>query len=383
MEEDFNFKRYIYVSTEIQAEIENIMQERSIVQRARFINAYDIGVFFRTELRNLKGVTYLILDLASFASSDERDIIQAIKLIRQKYDCRVIIIARGYKQGDLLLGKLFNLGIYNIITAQNDIEFIEQFKKTITDEGMTFGNAMRFQVEDPTIALGKNKTIVKENYIKVKQLVTVGVASCEKHQGATTLAINLVKYLNEYDNITACYIENNNHDTIEALRNLSKTVFYENKKMMNYDGVDLYLKPENIAEIQKYDYSFYVYDFGNFDDMSEEMRNNFISRDLKLIVSGARVWEEEKIADCLFTIGNDVTSYLFINFLKNEERENFKSKLGEEWAKRTLFLDLILDPFEVKNRDLYRNILKPYLINQNIKEEKKKNIFNIFKKKEK
>ena len=356
MEEELNFKRYIYVSTEIQAEIENIMQEKSIVQRARFINSYDIGVFFRTELRNLKGVTYLILDLASFTSSDERDIIQAIKLIRQKYDCRVIIIARGYRQGDILLGKLFNLGIYNIITAQNDIEFIEQFKKTITDEGMTFGNAMRFQVEDPTIALGKNKTIVKENYIKVKQLVTVGVASCEKHQGATTLAINLVKYLNEYDNITACYIENNNHDTIEALRNLSKTVFYDNKKMMNYDGVDLYLKPENIAEIQKYDYSFYVYDFGNFDEMSEEMRNNFISRDLKLIVSGARVWEEEKIADCLFTIGNDVTSYLFINFLKNEERENFKTKLGDEWAKRTLFSDLILDPFEVKNRDLYRNI---------------------------
>ena len=150
--------------------------------------------------------------------------------------------------------------------------------------------------------------------------------------------------------------------------------------MITYNNLDLYLKPDNVAEIQKYDYSFYINDFGNFDEMSEEQRDNFMSRYLKLIVSGGRVWEEEKIAECLFSLGNDTTSYIFINFLKNEEREKFKNKFDKEWANKTFFSDLILDPFEVKNREIYRNILNPYLLNQNIKEEKKKSIFSIFKK---
>lgn len=182
MEEQMNFKKYIYVSPEVQVDIENIMQENNIIQTTRFINNYDIGVFFRSELKNLKGINYLILDLASFETSKDEDVIMAIKLIRQKYNTRVIIIAKGYKQGNLLLGKIFNLGIYNIIVSNNDVEFREQFKKTITDEGMTFGNAMKYQVDNTLINFGSNKTVVKENFVKVKQLVNIGVASCESHQ---------------------------------------------------------------------------------------------------------------------------------------------------------------------------------------------------------
>ncbi len=383
MEEQMNFKKYIYVSPIVQVDIENIMQENNIIQTIRFINTYDIGVFFRSELKNLKGINYLILDLASFETSKDDDIIMAIKLIRQKYNARIIIIAKGYKQGNLLLGKIFNLGIYNIIVSNDDVEFREQFKKTITEEGMTFGNSLKYQVDNSLINFGSNKTVIKENYIKVKQLVNVGIASCESHQGATTLAINLVKFLNEFENVKACYIENNNHNTLESLKNLPGAIYLENKKMITYKGIDFYFKPENIAEIQKYEYDFYVYDFGAFNEMEIDLRNNFISRDLKLIVSGSRVWEYDKIAETIFTIGDDITSHLFINFLKLEERENFKRENfeGSSWIDRVYFSDFILDPFEIKNRDLYSKILKPYLLNENIKEEKKKGFFAKFKRK--
>jgi len=179
--EEYNFKKYIYVSTKVQVDIENIMNENNIHQTIRFINNYDINNFFRNEIKNLNGITYLILDLASFTGSKDNDIIMTIKLIRQKYNCRIIILAQGYKQGDFILGKIFNLGIYNIITASDDIQFIEQFKKTITDEGMTFGNSIKYQIDENNINIGSNKTVVKENYIKVKQLVTIGIASTEKH----------------------------------------------------------------------------------------------------------------------------------------------------------------------------------------------------------
>ncbi len=383
MEEQMNFKKYIYVSPKVQVDIENIMQENNIIQTTRFVNSYDIGVFFRSELKNLKGINYLILDLASFISSKDDDIIMAIKLIRQKYNARIIIIAKGYKQGNLLLGKIFNLGIYNIIVSNDDIEFREQFKKTITEEGMNFGNSLKYQVDNTLINLGSNKTVIKESYIKVKQLVNVGIASAESHQGATTLAINLVKFLNEFENVKACYIENNNHNTLESLKNLPGAMYLENKKMITYNGIDFYFKPESLAEIQKYEYDFYVYDFGSFDEMEIDLRNNFNSRDLKLIVSGSRVWEYDKIAETIFTIGDDITSHLFINFLKLEERENFKKENfeGSSWIDRVYFSDFILDPFEIKNRELYSKILKPYLLNENIKEEKKKGFFTKFKRK--
>lgn len=201
--------------------------------------------------------------------------------------------------------------------------------------------------------------------------------------GATTLAINIVKYLNEFENVKACYIENNNHNTLESLKGLPGAMYLENKKMITYNGIDFYFKPENIAEIQKYEYDFYVYDFGSFDEMEIDIRNNFISRDLKLLVSGSRVWEYDKIAESIFTIGDDITSHLFVNFLKLEERENFKKSNfeGSTWINRVYFSDLILDPFEIKNRDLYLNILRPYLLNENIKEEKKTGFFSKFKKK--
>ena len=381
MEENYTYKKYIYVSPNIRADLENIMSENKIYQAIRFINTYDIEMFFRNELKNLKGIDYLILDLSAFNTSKDSEIIDCLKLIRQKYDLRIIIIAEGYKQGDFILGKIFNLGIYNIITTNNDYYFAEELKKTLTAEGMTFGNAMKYQVEDLSLNIGSNKTIVKENYIKVKQTVTIGIVSAERHQGATTLALNLAKYINSFENINACYIENNNHNSIKALERYVDAIKFTDRKMIRYKDIDCYFKPENIAEIQKYEYSFYIYDFGAFNMMSDEMKNNFISRDLKLIVSGSKIWEEERLVDCLFALENDKQAFLFVNFIKNEEKENFKKSMGNKWEPRINYSDLILEPFEIKNKSLYEKILHPYMLNQNIKEEKKKFSFLKFKRK--
>ena len=84
----------------------------------------------QTELRNLNSVDYLILDLSAFTQlTDDDEIISKIVLIRKLYKLRIIIIAEGYKHGNMLLGKIFNLGIYNIITATDDVKFKEKLEK--------------------------------------------------------------------------------------------------------------------------------------------------------------------------------------------------------------------------------------------------------------
>lgn len=107
MEEEIKrVKKYIYVSTKIRAELEEEMQKNNILIQVRFINSYDITNFFRSEIKNLNGIDFLFLDLRSFETSKENEIIMNLKLIRQKYtSLRVIVLAEGYKQGDIILRK--------------------------------------------------------------------------------------------------------------------------------------------------------------------------------------------------------------------------------------------------------------------------------------
>ena len=124
MEMNRLYKKYIYISKEPRAIIEDYCKEQRINLVMRFINEYNLKKFLETELRNLNGVDYLIIDLQSITNTTSEDeITSSIELIRRMYNVRIIILAEGYKEGNVLLGRLFNLGIYNIITAKNDVIF--------------------------------------------------------------------------------------------------------------------------------------------------------------------------------------------------------------------------------------------------------------------
>lgn len=385
MESDRLYKKYIYISKEPRAIIEEYCKEHSINLVMRFINEYNLKKFLETELRNLNGVDYLIIDLqAIINSTSENEIVTSIELIRRMYNVRIIILAEGYKEGNVLLGRIFNLGIYNIVTARNDVIFTDEIEKVFSAEGMTFGNAMKYKINDNMLVINKTTKVVKENIKRAKQTITVGIAGTEKHIGATTVAINIVKYLSELTNVTACYIENNNHNSIYSLveDESIQTVYNEVLKKITYKGIDLYERPENLADILKFEYEFYVFDFGNFTEMTKEEISSFLTRDLKIIVSGNKAWEINKLIEAFMIIGEDRNSYLMFNFVKNEDREIFKESLGKFWKERTYFSEFVPEPFIVGNKHFYENVLKDYLLNSNIEElNEKKGIFNIFKKK--
>ena len=64
---------------------------------------------------------------------------------------------------------------------------------------------------------------------------------------------------------------------------------------------------------------------------------------------------------------------------EESEKENFRISLGEYWKERATFSEYITDPFTVGNKYFFETILKPYLINTDVTEKKKK--FNLFRKK--
>ena len=139
MDEIKKYKKYIYISKEIQVELENYCQENNITIVTRFINEYNFEKFMQTELRNLNSIDYLIIDLQAIEKlTQEDEIVSKITLIRKMYNLRIIILAKGYKFGNMLLGKIFNLGIYNIITATEENKYKEELEKVFSQEGMRF-----------------------------------------------------------------------------------------------------------------------------------------------------------------------------------------------------------------------------------------------------
>ena len=295
------------------------------------------------------------------------------------YNLRIIVIAQGYKHGNILLGKIFNLGIYNIVTEIDDIKFKEELEKALSIEGMSFGNSIKYKIDNQIIAVNQTTKLIKENYIRVKQTVNIGVVGTEKHIGATTMAINLTKYLSELTNIKACYIENNNHNSIGNLIENKEALYSENMNRITYKGIDMFLKPKNMSDILANNYNFYIYDYGALNELTEEEKMSFLTRDLKIVVSGNKIWEIPNLINCFQIIGEDTSTYLVFNFAKESEKENFRISLGNYWKERTTFSEYITDPFIVGNKYFFETILKPYLINTDVTEKKRK--FNFFKKK--
>ena len=129
-------------------------------------------------------------------------------------------------------------------------------------------------------------------------------------------------------------------------------------------------------------YDFYIYDYGNFNEMSDEDKNSFVKSDLKFLISGSKAWETDNLINALMVLNQDVNTFLLINFTELEERQKFKESIGEEWSNKTFFIDNTPNPFKLNsNTNIFEKLFTPYLQNTELKEKKKKFKFNLFGKK--
>lgn len=375
MEEIKKYQKYIYISNKINPFIEDICSENEISLLTRYINEYNLELFLQSELKNLNNIEYLIIDYNAIKNNTkENDIVTALSRIRRMYDIRIIFIMEGAMKGNILLGRLFNLGIYNIISATNDILFKEELRKTLTEKGMSFANAVKYQLDKNVFAINNNTNVIKETFVKVKQVVTVGICSTERHLGATTQAINITKYLSELLNIKVCYIENNNHNSIIEIYNTANkedAAYYEESGKIEYEGIEMFMK-SNIGEIMNNNYDFYIFDFGSMEEMNDSDINNFLTKDIKFIVSGTKAWELRYLFEAFEKIGNDKSINFIFNFTEKEKRSFFRDNMGE-YKENTFFSDYIENPFVVGNRIYWEKIFKPFILNSNLEEVSKKN----------
>lgn len=323
------------------------------------------------ELRNLNNYSQIIIDIASTKETDD-EIVQSVVAIKSMYNIRIIIVSLGFQEGNNLLSKLFNEGIYNFVNSSTYFEQKEQFKNCLNGEGCQYKDAIRFRkkVENGK----KNKVIIKKEYKKLKQFVNIAVAGTEKHIGVTTQAILITMFLKSL-NMNVCYICSNDKDEIKNIETLEDVI--KKNGMYSYKGIDLYSNDNKIDAIQ-YGYDFYIYDYGVLNDNSLE---NFLSKEVKVIVGGTKSWETDETFRVLSILEKiPEVNYIF-NFSSNEEKAKFK-RILKDYVKNIYFSEYTTDTFNSSiNTETYHEIFKDYIAEKSNKLEvvEKKGLFSFLK----
>lgn len=323
------------------------------------------------DARNLNNYKQIIIDINSTKETDE-EIIQSVVAIKSMFNIKIIIVALGYEEGNTLLSKLFNEGIYNFVTEKDYFKQKEEFRKCLSHEGCQYKDAVRYRqkINDNL----KNKIIIKKEYKKLKQFVNIAVAGTEKHIGTTTQTILITMFLKSL-NMNACYICSNDKDELKNIETLEGVTKKDN--MLSYKGIDLYSNNNKVSAIQ-YGYDFYVYDYGILDNNSFE---NFLSKEVKILVGGTKTWEYDNTFRALDMLEKVPDINLIFSFSSDEEKIRFKKSLKKIFN-NIFFSEYCKNIFEGNvNEKIYHEIFKDYITEKSNKITviEKKGIFDFLK----
>lgn len=332
--------------------------------------------FVLQEMKNLNNFEHIIIDIAGLTDTED-DIVDSIVAIKSMYSIRIIIVALGYNEGNSTLAKLFGEGIYNFVTATTIDEQEKELLECISADGKQYKDSVRFRKTEQ-LTNTKDKVIIKKEYKKIKQCVTIAVAGSQSHIGVTSQAIAITKFLSNLK-LNVCYIQANGKEDIQTLENLFEIT--KKDDFITYKNIDMYSKDKTVNAVG-YGYDFYVYDMGVLTDITDI--DTFITKDVKIIVSGTKSWEQ----DHLLEVFNKLEILQDINFIFNYTPELQKKEITKNMGKfgiKTYFSNYIPDPFIPDENDkIYHSIFKDFIAEKSSKLEvrpiKKKSIFDIFRK---
>jgi hypothetical protein len=247
-----------------------------------------------------------VVDLSALKDSSD-EIIEAIAAFKTMYaDTRVIVIADREPEGGPLFPRLFDMGVYDVVTDLGG----DALKKCLT-VGMSKEESMAYRVEKPdltahakaqpapvamTIAAPepqataapptREKIIANRDFKKHKQFVTVAVCATEPHMGATHHALLTAKFLCGIG-FKACYLEASERRNILYLARAYAVNANERRHLFQFEGVDMYFDFK-LPEVIGAGYDFYIFDFGRFGEFETA---SFLTKDIKLVIGGAKAWE--------------------------------------------------------------------------------------------
>ena len=230
----------------------------------------------------------------------------------------------------------------------NNLEYI--FKDKICERLKSLSNKTTKIIEVEKII--EKKVVIKPKINKIK----VAVCGICPRMGTTTQAFLICNYFKKYD-FNVCYIEVNKNNSIKNLKNFYPIILDEENKKITYDEIDIFYNSsfEDFPKILTMDYEVFIFDYGEFLKTSEE---SFASADFRIVVSGAKAWEEKYIQN-VFRICHIYNDINFIFSFVDEDEKDFIIKNMEEL--KVYFSDYAPNIFKFANEKIYNEIFKDYI----------------------
>lgn len=329
-------------------------------------NIKDIRLFANTEINKLGHVKYFVIDISCLQNSEKElfDTICGMKYMTDK--ARIVVVAIGRTGNDSFIQALVGKDICNIVLSKQKETAQVEMSKCLSDSGrnkdeIVPDNILPFAPEQQSAIATKLKSNTPEQKKKElpmldKAMITIGVCGVEPHVGTTHHAIAITKYLSRLK-YKACYLESNIHGDIQKMMD----IFTDSHKMVRDDGgidwfgVMLY-HDYSFLDIINLGYQFYVYDFGTCRDITSQ---EFMSNDIKILVSGSKGWEFYNYNKVIENIANVSGLYTIINFSVPSDRCDL---CWDGLEDKTFFAEFAPSPFEdTTNYPIYKEILSSYI----------------------
>lgn len=282
---------------------------------------------------------YLILDIEQYTDDPEELAGAIARMDKAKGEkCSTIIYAPGYSPSSRIIQELKERGLYYFLLSANMTDSKEQLER-----------CMQGYYEEPEIPLEETQ---REEVPPGRK---IGITGACHRIGATTLALQLVRYFQSLG-YRACYIQVNATRYVEQLAdyfNVFKDAYFG---QVTFDGIDLYYKQENISEILKQGYDYYIYDFGTYTD-TDFNKTMFLEKDIRIFVLGSKPSELPFTDEVLRNEYYKDVLCLF-NFVSRQEQPDVL-ELMEERAGDTYFAGYTPDPFvfTTESKELFEHMI--------------------------
>lgn len=344
-----------------------------------------------------------IIDITSFSDSEE-DIVNAVDRICRGVNCDIIIYAPDLDPQSTILISFKAIGYNKIITQmmnqtqllQELISAIEQPKVSpenvqeelieqrsdeydavyesnpvlaAIDERMTITNPdFDFQIpsmadvvneegpadsdlEEPEKAEKSDiitkpkpqthKKVQKSQQRSGSRTLKIAVIGAMRRIGTTTVALQLVKYLNDQEEHAAAYLQYNNSDFITDLKEICcADVDPAKPDKITFANTDIFSDPRKVNGIISSGYQYIVYDYGDIKSISQ---SSAFEKDIIILVGGAEP-DEIRAMTAAMEVFNQKNVFYFFNFTPFSDREELLDMM-EGYRNKTFFLDYIPDKF--------------------------------------
>ena len=171
--------------------------------------------------------------------------------------------------------------------------------------------------------------------------IKIAVIGSMRRIGTTTVALQLVKHLNDQEEHAAAYLQYNNSDFITDLKEICCADVDTGKPdKITFANTDIFSDPRKVNGIISSGYQYIVYDYGDIKSISQ---SSAFEKDIIIIVGGGEP-DEIRAMTAAIEVFNQKNVFYFFNFTPFSDREELLDMM-EGYRNKTFFLDYIPDKF--------------------------------------